>query len=133
MKVGGKTRTPAAEISIGEMLFGFNTFTTEPPLDEYDSEYGNNADFRSIWGHNKKGTYSSGDRVFAGAYFGYRNGNMISRIGIDSPWMQELTQNFIHGPYFPIINSPYFDTRRGPATRVFSQGGYLYPFSLYPY
>jgi len=126
-------RTAAAEIGWSDMSVGFNLFTTKPPIDEYIDEYGKGTGFRSIFGYNKKGTYSTGDRVFAGAYFGYRNGNMISRIGIDSPWVQEFTQNFIHGKYFPLVSSPYFDTRRGPPTRVFSQGGYLFPFSLSPY
>ncbi len=125
-------RTAAAEIGIGEAAFGFNLFTTEPPLDEY-GEFGKTTDFISVWGHNKKGTYSDGERVYAGLYFGYRNGNRVSRFGIDGPGVQEWTQNFIHSKWFPLVNSPYFDTRLGSPSAMFLQGGYLNPFSLYPF
>ena len=126
-------RTAAAEIGIGEVSFGFNLFTTEPPLEEYKKGYGETTDYKSVWGHNKKGTYSGGERVYAGLYLGYRNGNRVSRFGIDGPGVQEFTQNFIHGKYFPLVNSPNFDTRLGSPSAMFLQGGYLNPFSLYPF
>ncbi len=128
-------RTAAAEIGIGEVSFGFNLFTTEPPENEYNSrpQYGNKKDYKSVWGSNKKGTYSGGERVYAGLYLGYRNGNRVSRFGIDGPGVQEFTQNFIHGKYFPLVNSPYFDTRLGSPSAMFLQGGYINPFSLYPF
>jgi len=125
----------AAEIGIDEVSFGFNLFTTEPPENEYNSrpQYGNTKDYKSVWGSNKKGTYSGGERVYAGLYLGYRNGNRVSRFGIDGPGVQEFTQNFIHGKYFPLVNSPYFDTRLGSPSAMFLQGGYINPFSLYPF
>ena len=126
-------RTAAAEIGIGEVSFGFNLFTTEPPLEEFKKGYGETTDYKSVWGHNKKGTYSGGERVYAGLYLGYRNGNRVSRFGIDGPGVQEFTKNFIHGKYFPLVNSPYFDTRLGSPSAMFLQGGYMNPFSLYPF
>jgi RHS repeat-associated protein len=128
-------RTAAAEIGIGEVSFGFNLFTTEPPMSEYNSDpqIGTTKDYISRWGFNRKGTYSSGERVYAGLYLGYRNGNRVSRFGIDGPGVQEWTQNFIHSKYFPLVNSPYFDTRLGSPPAMFLQGGYMNPFSLYPF
>jgi hypothetical protein len=104
-------------------------------LEEYNSrpQYGNTRDYKSSWGFNKKGTYSGGERVYAGLYLGYRNGNRVSRFGIDGPGVQEFTQNLIHSKYFPLVNSPYFDTRLGSPSAMFLQGGYLNPFSLYPF
>ena len=126
-------RTAAAEIGVGEVSFGFNLFTTKPPLEEYKKGFGENSEYKSRWGFNKKGVYSGGERVYAGLYLGYRNGNRVSRFGIDGPGVQEFTQNFIHGPAFPLINAPYFDTRLGSPSTMFLQGGYINPFSLYPF
>jgi RHS repeat-associated protein len=124
-------RTAAAEIGYGEMSVGFNLFTTEAPLSEYykkpqkggDSEY-----LSPIHGMNPLGTYSTGSRVYAGMYFGYRSGNRVSRIGIDAPWVQDLLQNGIHRWVVP---TPYFNTNYGSPPGPFTQGGYQYPFSLY--
>ncbi len=132
MRVEGNSYA-AAEIGIDEVSFGFNLFATEPPSDEIEREFGETNDYKSKFGLNKKGTYSGGERVFAGLYLGYRNGNRVSRIGIDGPGVQEWTQNFIHSKYFPFVNSPYFDTRLGSPSAMFFQGGYVNPFSLYPF
>jgi hypothetical protein len=133
MKAGSNTRTAAAEVGVGEISFGFNLFTTKPPMEEYLKGFGETNDYISRWGSNKRGTYSGGERVYAGLYLGYRNGNRVSRVGIDGPGVQEWTQNFIHSKYFPLVNSPYFDTRRGSSSSMFLQGGYMNPFSLYPF
>ena len=126
-------RTAAAEIGIGEVSFGFNLFTTEPPLEEYDSKphKGGNSEYISpIHGKNPLGTYSTGSRVYAGMYLGYRNGNRVSRAGIDAPWVQDLFQNGIHRWVVP---TPYFNTNYGSPSVPFLQGGYVNPFSLYTF
>ena len=126
-------RTAAAEIGIGEVSFGFNLFTTEPPLEEYKSKphKGENSEYISpIHGKNPLGTYSTGSRVYAGMYLGYRNGNRISRFGVDAPWVQDLFQNGIHRWVVP---TPYFNTNYGSPSAPFLQGGYVNPFSLYTF
>ncbi|MBZ0242162.1 MAG: hypothetical protein K8F24_03005, partial [Bacteroidales bacterium] len=92
-------RTAAAEVGVGEVSFGFNLFTSEPLLSEYKKrpQKGGDSEYVSpIHGKNPLGTYSTGSRVYAGMYFGYRNGNRVSRFGIDAPWVQDLFQNGIH-------------------------------------
>ena len=80
--------------------YGFNLFTTEPPLEEYQrkpKQLGGDSEFKSpIHGKNPLRTYSTGSRVYAGMYLGYRNGNRVSRFGIDAAWVQDLFQNGIH-------------------------------------
>ena len=76
---------------------------------------------------NKYNTYSSGSRIWAGLYLGYRNGNTVSRIGDDAPWVQDVFQNGIHW----LIGNPFFNTNYGPSTRLFTQGGFYFPYSLY--
>jgi RHS repeat-associated protein len=127
-------RTAAAEIGIGEVSFGFNLFTTEPPLEEYKrkpKQLGGDSEYISpIHGKNPLGTYSSGSRVYAGMYLGYRNGNRVSRFGIDAAWVQDLFQNGIHRWVVP---TPYFNTNSGSPSAPFLQGGYVNPFSLYTF
>ncbi|HAH59197.1 MAG TPA: hypothetical protein DCL86_13710, partial [Bacteroidales bacterium] len=113
-------RTAAAEIGIGEVSFGFNLFTTEPPLEEYKrkpKQLGGDSEYISpIHGKNPLGTYSSGSRVYAGMYLGYRNGNRVSRFGIDAAWVQDLFQNGIHRWVVP---TPYFNTNSGSPSAPF--------------
>ncbi|MDY0370724.1 MAG: polymorphic toxin type 23 domain-containing protein [Bacteroidales bacterium] len=127
-------RTAAAEIGIGDLSFGFNLVTTEPPLEEYKrkpKQLGGDSEYKSpIHGKNPLGTYSTGSRVFAGMYLGYRNGNRVSRFGIDAAWVQDLFQNGIHRWVVP---TPYFNTNYGSPSAPFLQGGYVNPFSLYPF
>lgn len=59
MKAEGKTRTAAAEVGVGEISFGFNLFTTEPPMDEYKmrpKQIGGNSEYESPY--NKNGVLS---------------------------------------------------------------------------
>ena len=48
----GKTLTAAAEVGIGEISFGFNLFTNEPPMSEYksDPQKGGNLENGNPWG-----------------------------------------------------------------------------------
>lgn len=132
---GDKFRTGGVELSVGQASLGMSLYTTEPPLGEYKSELGKseNSKFQSMWDRfgkndNPHGTYSSGSRVFAGLYFGYRSINSVSRIGVDAPWVQDFFQNGIH-KY--ITRSPYFDTTKGPPTQLFYQDIMYSKWSLY--
>jgi len=114
--------------------YGFNLFTTEPPLEEYQrkpKQLGGDSEFKSpIHGKNPLRTYSTGSRVYAGMYLGYRNGNRVSRFGIDAAWVQDLFQNGIHRW---VVRTPYFNTNYGSPSAPFLQGGYANPFSLYTF
>ena len=79
-------------------------------------------------GANKNGTYSSGSRVYAGLYFGKRNGVFEQRWGIDGAFVQDFFQNGIHRH---IVKGPYFNTNFGPPTRSFYQLRTNTPWSLY--
>ncbi|MBS4057083.1 MAG: hypothetical protein KGZ82_07190 [Bacteroidales bacterium] len=61
---------------------------------------------------------------------GYRNGNRVSRFGIDAAWVQDLFQNGIHRWVVP---TPYYNTNYGSPSAPFLQGGYVNPFSLYTF
>ena len=126
---GDKFRTAAAEIGIGETSFGFNLYTTAPPDGEHSEGIGlSTANFKSMWGPNSHGTYSSGSRVYAGLYFGYQSNNTVSRIGVDAPWVQDFFQNGIHRHF---THGPYFNTNNGPSTRLFLQTLNYFPYTLY--
>lgn len=128
---GDEHRTAAVEFGLQNMSLGFNLYTTSPPVSEYkDIGRGGNKTyrngFRTFWGN--RGTYSQGDRISASLYLGYRNGNNVSRVGIDAPWVQEI-QNAMHWA----IGSPAFNINNGPPASVFLQAGYNFPYSLYLY
>lgn len=127
---GDKYRTAAAEIGLGDYSFGFNLYTTEPPYDEYkDRSKIKDFDYESpIWRKNEYGTYSSGERVFAGMYFGIQRGNHVQRIGVDAPFVQDLFQNGIHRH---VIKGPYFNTNFGSGSNIFIQNFTHNPWTLY--
>lgn len=80
-------------------------------------------------GEHAAGTYSSGERVYAGLYLGYANGMVTSRTGISAPWVQDFFQNGVHR--FITRSSPYFDSRRGTPTGLYSPTQYSNPWTLY--
>ncbi len=125
---GDKYRTAAAEIGYGELSVGMNLYTTPPPSAEQQKMRGENTEFKSMWGANKRMTYSTGERVYAGLYFRINAGMTVSRIGVDAAWVQDFFQNGIH-KY--ISGSPYFDTRNGPPTNWYLRYGIYSSFSLY--
>ena len=59
---------------------------------------------------------------------GVNSGMTISRIGVDTSWVQDFFQNGIHKN---ISGSPYFDTRNGPPTNWYLRYGIYSTFSLY--
>jgi RHS repeat-associated protein len=125
-----KFRTAAGEIGVGPVSYGFNLYTTTPPESEYKAKpsMGTDKNYSSpLHGRHKYNAYSSGSRVYAGMYLGYRNGNTISRIGVDAPWVQDAFQNGIHR----LIGFPYFNTNNGPPTRLFQQTLQHQPYTLY--
>lgn len=88
---GDKWRTAAAEIDYNDFTFGFNVYTTVHGKEFIDWE-------SKIWGKHKYGlgAYKKGRRLQSPAYVGYKNMGMLYRVGIDSPWVQDATQNWKH-------------------------------------
>ncbi len=133
---GDRWQTAAFELSIGQASIGMSLYTTEPPKDEYRSGQGSNMDYESpTHGRNRwflsrrdKGTYFSGDRVYAGLYFGLKSGQSVSRIGVDAPWVQDVFQNFVH-KYITL--GPYFNTNYGSPTSLFHRNITYNQWSLY--
>jgi len=127
-----KYRTAALEFGIGDFSGGFNLYTTSPPEKEYksDPQMGGDENWISpIHGKPEHGTYSSGERIYAALYIGMRIGKNVSRIGVDAPWAQDGIQNFAHKK----LGYPFFNTDKGPPSRMFMQSGNYFPYSLYLY
>ncbi len=132
---GDEKRTAAAEVAFGPYSVGFNLWTASPPQHEYEYREKDpqkttlNQEWLSpIHGKNLNFTYSSGSRVYAGLYLGYNNGFMISRSGIEAPWVQDLFQNGIHRW---VVKGPYFNTDFGPSSRMFLKSLIYNPWGLY--
>jgi hypothetical protein len=123
-----KYRTAAAQIGVGNFSTGFNLYTTAPPESEHESGRGKDeSDYKSMWSSSKHGTYSSGSRIYAALYLGYRSGNNVSRIGINAYWVQDFFQNGIH----KLVGSPFYNTNLGPSSKLFLQSIGYFPYSLY--
>ena len=71
------------------------------------------------------------DRFYSSPlYLGIKNGNSITRIGYNHPWIQDRTQNFIHK------NTGFGHQNFYNKYDYFKAGAYLYqgyynPFTLY--
>ena len=121
---GDKYRTAAAEIGIGDFSFGFNVYTTEHGRkmdDEFESK---------IWRKHKYGlgAYTEGRRIASPAYIGYRNNGLEYRFGVDSPWVQDATQNWKH---HNMKETPYFRTDYYTPAKPYMFLSSYNPFSLY--
>ncbi|MCX6272680.1 MAG: polymorphic toxin type 23 domain-containing protein [Bacteroidetes bacterium] len=129
---GDKYRTAAAEIGYNKYTLGMILKTTDHSA-ETDASLPE--EFRSKFAScNRRGlgAYLQGSRIYSSLYLGYRNGNNITRIGIDSPWVQDLFQNGTHN----LINrlgssSSYFKTDYGTKSKLYFYNGNYHPFSLY--
>ena len=121
---GDKYRTAAAEIGIGDFSFGFIVYTTEHGS-KMDGEFES-----KIWGKHKYGlgAYTEGRRIASPAYIGYRNNGLEYRFGVDSPWVQDATQNWKH---HSMRKTPYFETDYYTPAKPYMFLSSYNPFSLY--
>ena len=71
--------------------------------------------------------YPEGKVFSSPFYIGVRHGGTVSRVGINHPVVQELTQNVLHA----ILSSPFFPTPYGKYSSAYGFSGYYNPFSLY--
>jgi len=76
------------------------------------------------------GAWKNGQVYFAPFWIGYEKGNIIHRVGYSHPYVQSLTQNFVHKYITP---TPFFlnydNFRSGP----YSYFGRKNHFSLWNY
>ncbi|NOY50349.1 MAG: hypothetical protein GXO88_07305, partial [Chlorobi bacterium] len=121
---GDKYRTAAAEIGIADFTFGFNVYTTVHSSDMHKK-------FKSkIWGKHKYGlgAYVEGSRIASPTYVGYRKNGLEYRFGVDSPWIQDATQNWKH---HSMKKTPYFATDYETHAKPYMFLSSFNPFSLY--
>lgn len=120
---GDKYRTFGMEAGIGDFSLGATIYTTEGR--DPDKNYWQNG---SMWGKNRKGTYTVGKRIYSSVYIGYRDGNSVYRLGIDAPGVQDFFQNGFHRIG---SNSPYFRTDYETPAKAYIYHGSYDPYSLY--
>ena len=120
---GDKYRTAAGELEYKGFSFGFNLYSNKPDGTKIDYDYQS-----KMWGANKKGAYATGERISSALYLGYHYEGVSYRAGIDAPFVQDATQNFIHRY---LSKSPYFKTDYGSPPRPYFFLRTFDPFSLY--
>jgi len=125
---GDKFRTNALEFGYRDFVIGTNLWTNDPAGE--GSEV--NSSHSRLWGKNwfGNGSWESGIVLSSPFYVGYRFGNGVTRIGIDHPGVQDMTQNFIHKyTYFGKQN--YYNVYSHENALLYYQSGYYNPFTLY--
>ena len=125
-----KYRTAGFELGYGNLSIGVSIYTNNPVSESRENWpspiYGENA--------SGKGAYADGRRIYSAAYFGVSDGNTVSRIGIDSPWIQDAIQNGLHQSKFARIlwgGSPYFPTDYSTPASFYLFNRFYSPYSLY--
>jgi hypothetical protein len=117
-------RTSAAELEAGYFLIGTNIYTNAPdPGTELDPVYESR-----FFKRKREGTYSDGKVYSSPVYIGFRHEEHVLRLGADHPFVQDVTQNFIH-KYFS--KSPYFTTPYGDYFLPYIKTGFYNRYSLF--
>jgi len=118
-------RTTAIEIGVKNFVIGTFFYTNMPNKDmenyQYDEAYNG-----SIWKRNRK-AYYDGEVYYSVFYIGYRYRDIIIRIGVNHPAVQDIIQNGWH----IIVNKPFFYTPYGEYFSIYLYIGYYNPFSLF--
>jgi hypothetical protein len=127
---GDKYRTNAIEFGLGDFVMGTNLWTNNPDPNNENKDW--NPDGTNLRGKTNKhgnGAWNNGQVLSAPLYFGYSQGNAVTRAGISNPWVQDRTQNFIHKNFLPGYQhfyNNYDNMKQGP----WSYSGYYNPFTL---
>jgi len=123
-KITDQYRTFAFEVGYKNYSFGAALYTTDHSKGDNAADVKYNTS--RLWKNQPQ--YRQGERIYSGLYLGYRNGNTINRVGIDSPFVGDLIQ----GGWHSMFGVPLFDNRYGPeSTRPYIYKGVYDPFSLY--
>ena len=119
-------RTSAVQIGHGDVVVGKRVYTNSPnrELDriDYTSTFWNR-----LLGIGERKAYADGRVYNSPFYIGLRQGNTISRIGINHPIVQDIFQNGWH----IAIRSPLFPTPYGSYSGSYGFRGVYNPFTLY--
>lgn len=129
---GDKYRTAAAEIGYGDYSLGFNVYTNDPKIKEYgkDSEmWGPHTPKKGKLAGKDQGSWADGIRLSSSLYIGYRYNGISYRIGIDAPFVQDATQNFVHR--YITKSTPYFPSGYGVSPKLYFSSRTFDPFSLW--
>ncbi len=134
-------RTYAVEMSFGSFIIGTNVYTNDPGNNIPNGESGIEQWGRNLRGKQNKhgfGAWVDGQVYSAPLYVGYRRGNSVTRIGINNPWVQDRTQNFIHKNFgignFSIGYQNFYnkyDYFTEGINRITSYSGYYNPYTLF--
>jgi hypothetical protein len=141
---GDRWRTNAWELTVGDWSIGSYIYTNEPEgeivvpndLKENPEKYINYDGVNMAGKKNKhgNGAWKNGIVYTSPLWLGYRAGNSVSRIGLDSPWVQDKTQNWVHRNgffYLPFGHQNYYNTYSIDYPHSYFYSGYYNPFSLY--
>jgi len=114
-------RTSAVEIGYGNFVIGTSVYTNAPDgtLDEYTSRFWNRT----------KDAYADSDVYSSPLYIGLKHKGGVTRMGIDLPVIQDITQNGVH--LFLSKSSPLVKTPYGKYSSAYRYSGYYNPFSLF--
>ncbi|MCL1932217.1 MAG: polymorphic toxin type 23 domain-containing protein [Candidatus Azobacteroides sp.] len=119
---GDRWRTSAVEIGIKNFVLGTSVYTNEP-----DGSLDKNG-YSKFWNRTKQ-AYADGTAYNSPLYVGVKQGGRVTRIGLNQPWIQDMTQNGVH--LFLSKSSPLFPTPYGEYSSAYRYSGYYNPYSLY--
>ena len=124
----------AMEIGVGNFVLG-TTLNTN-----YGAKEGGGVDLEGeskAFGNNRHrlGAWVDGMVYSSPLYAGFKQGNNIMRVGLNNPWVQDHTQNWVHrGGIWPInryIYQNYYNDYSEFQKGVYSYFGYYNPYTLY--
>ena len=112
------------------MVFGFNIKTNDPK--NTNPEVDVNGESKIHGTHNKcLGAWKIGQVLSSPAYFGYRSGGSISRIGVSHPAVQDLFQNGLHESFFKPGNQRFYNQYDNFQGGFWGSHKFDNPYSLY--
>ena len=115
---------------------GFSIYTSGVNDSQTDVQTGEPVWDSELYGRHqfKLGSYLDGKVLSSYAYIGYNNGFVNSRIGIDSPHIQDVIQNGWHQSklfYWMTGGSPYIRTNYELPAEIYGFNKLTNPYSLY--
>lgn len=127
---GDRWRTNAWELSIGNFSLGSTIYTNDPK----GLNSGRSDKASPIWGYNTDGykTWDEGIVYSSPLWIGWRNGNLISRIGYSHRFIQDVTQNGVH-KYYSGGRQNFYLKYDSNINGWYYYCGYYNPYSLHYY
>lgn len=124
-------RTSAWELSGGNFSVGSYIYTNDPQNEKSKKDLQGTDWFGNLNNPEKgRGAWEQGFVYRSPLWFGYKEGNSISRIGFSHPLIQDRTQNVVH-KYFPPGYQQFYNKYTPSVYGVYGYSGYYSPFNLY--